>query len=518
MSQVDYETVPYRSVPYGATQPTHVGAVASLFGLSPAVPSTASVLELGCASGGNLIPLAVRYPDARFVGVDLSERHVGDGQATVHALGLGNIEIRQGDIAELTYPADAFDYIICHGVYSWVPPAAQDAILRIAAKSLCPDGVLYVSYNIYPGWHLRTIVRDICLYHAGETGAPELRVARARWALKQMAENASDVTPYGQLLRQEAALNAKMPDSYIMGEFLATHNAPCHFHEFIARAAAAGLAYLSETDLSASLPETMPSETAKLIRSIAGDSGMAVEQYMDFFAGRQFRRSILMRADQQGRTSRAIGAQKLADLHISTSFREEAPEKDGDPVPFAGIRGKIAVSDPGLLAILRYLGTAFPDTRTPAEIREHLIDLGNIPSDSSELDLLRALFSLVAAQKLEIYSEPQRVGRASDPHPEIWLLARYQAASGQEWVASQSHNVMRVNPGSARILAMLDGTRDRAALIETFSDALADGSLELSKERLPADMPRAQILQVAGHALDDMLAKVEQQALLRPNS
>lgn len=92
-----------------------------------------------------------------------------------------------------------------------------------------PDGLLYVSYNIYPGWNLRKTVRDICIYHAGEEGPPQGRVERVCWALQAMAENASDDSPYGQLLRDEAELTAKLPDSYILGEFLVPHNEPVFF-------------------------------------------------------------------------------------------------------------------------------------------------------------------------------------------------------------------------------------------------------------------------------------------------
>jgi SAM-dependent methyltransferase len=203
----DYDALPYRSLPFAESRPDHLGAVAALFGLFPTSPARARVLELGCASGGNLIPLAADAPEGRFLGIDLTARHVADGQETIARLGLENVEIRQGDIATADFGDAQFDYVICHGVYSWVPEAARDAILRLAARHLAPDGVLYVSYNIYPGWHLRSIVRDICLYHAGEGGPPQHRVARARWALEHIAEGQDDQTPYGAARRSSTVDN-----------------------------------------------------------------------------------------------------------------------------------------------------------------------------------------------------------------------------------------------------------------------------------------------------------------------
>lgn len=155
-----YDLLPYEPRPYPDTQPGQLSALAVLHGLEPAEVTNGRVLELGCASGGNIVPLAARFPGASFVGIDLSARHVAEGQACIRELGLTNIELRQGDIATCDIPAGVFDTIICHGVYSWVPRVVQEAILHIVATHLAPTGFAYVSYNTYPGWHLRQVVRD----------------------------------------------------------------------------------------------------------------------------------------------------------------------------------------------------------------------------------------------------------------------------------------------------------------------------------------------------------------------
>lgn len=510
--QTDYDVLPYRSVPYAATQPAHVGAVARLFGLDPAAPRTARVLELGCASGGNLIPLAARYPQARFTGIDLSARHVAEAQATIAALGLTNIRIDQGDIAEARFDADAFDYIICHGVFSWVPPEAQDRILQIGAESLTPDGVIYVSYNIYPGWHLRTIVRDICLYHAGTQGGPAERVARARWALTQMAGNASDQSPYGQLLRTEAELCARQPDSYILGEFLAEHNAPCYFHDFAARAADAGLGYLSETELATSLPETMPGDTAGLIRRIAGDSGMAIEQYMDFFGGRQFRRSLLIRADQAHRTSRRLGADALASMHFASTLRAGRPDTPGGPVPFSDARQKMDVADPALQQLLAVLEDAAPGTLTPGAIHARMSESGALPADVGPDGLVQAMFPLVASGRLQIFLDGQHMGRAGDARPEIWPLARHQIGAGQGWIATQRHTVMAVPDGAGAIIGLIDGSRDRAGLEHALTGLIRTGAVALPEGTVPPD--DAALRELARGLIDRALKSLEREGVL----
>src|SRR5689334_8568823 len=151
-----------------------------MFGLRAPPVATARVLELGCAAGGNLLPLAQRFPDARFLGVDLSGVQVEHGRRRLGRLGLKNIELRHGSITEVGEADGTFDYIVCHGVYSWVPEPVREAILRIVATRLSDNGVAIVSYNVMPGWHLKRIVRDAMLAHAAHIADPAQKVGQAK--------------------------------------------------------------------------------------------------------------------------------------------------------------------------------------------------------------------------------------------------------------------------------------------------------------------------------------------------
>src|SRR5258705_7596626 len=155
----DYNLLPYLSLPIAYTQPAHLAALAALFALDAPAAERARVLELGCASGGNIIPLAARFPHARFLGIDLAQRHIGEGRQRAAALGLANVELRQGDLTQASFAGERFDYVICHGVFSWVPQAAQDAILRICRDTLADNRVAALSYNVFPGLHFRKILR-----------------------------------------------------------------------------------------------------------------------------------------------------------------------------------------------------------------------------------------------------------------------------------------------------------------------------------------------------------------------
>src|SRR5262245_19896617 len=148
-----YDQVPYQSHPFPHTQPPRLAAIATLFGLNPPPVPTARILEIGCAAGGNLIPLAARFPDATCLGIDLSSVQIRQAVPRVQALGLRNLELRRQSVTDLGADEGPFDYVICHGVYSWVPQSVREAILRVCAERLSDNGIAIVSYNVLPGWH-----------------------------------------------------------------------------------------------------------------------------------------------------------------------------------------------------------------------------------------------------------------------------------------------------------------------------------------------------------------------------
>src|SRR5262245_53527423 len=139
-----YDEVPYESHPLPQTHPAHLAAVARLFGLLTPPPERCRVLEIGCASGGNLIPMALTLPGSSFVGIDLSERQVAEGHRLAGALGLGNVELLHRDVLDVGDELGRFDYVLCHGVYSWVPAPVRDRALELCATNLAPNGVAYV--------------------------------------------------------------------------------------------------------------------------------------------------------------------------------------------------------------------------------------------------------------------------------------------------------------------------------------------------------------------------------------
>jgi SAM-dependent methyltransferase len=198
-----YDDILYKGYPQQETHFTRLATLGALYGIPPVPLENTRVLELGCGAGANLIAMAYQYPECRFAGIDLSRRAIEAGSELVGELGLENIELRYCDLMEVTEPFGRFDYIIAHGLYSWVPPAARDKIMRIFAEHLTPNGIAHVSYNAYPGSHLRNLVRDIMLYHVRQFSESEKQIAQARAILKTLSRLIDPNSVHAAIVRDQ---------------------------------------------------------------------------------------------------------------------------------------------------------------------------------------------------------------------------------------------------------------------------------------------------------------------------
>ena len=473
----DYNVVPYVSRPFPQSQPPRLAALAAMFGLASPDVSQCSMLELGCASGGNIIPLAMRFPRSRFRGVDLTERHVRDGQARVQELGLGNIRIEQGDIAALDLAGERFDYIVCHGVYSWVPSTVRDAILRISADNLTENGVAYVSYNVYPGWQLRGVIRDMMIYHAGPEGDPSMRVAKARWVLDNIAKSSRGGTPYGEMLRSEAKQLAATDDSYILGEFLERENAPCYFRDFAAKAEAHRLVYLCETELRQCIPEHIGADVGAMIRVMSRNSLIPLEQYMDFFKGRTFRQTLLVKAARAAEIERQLVPERVRDLHVSG--RMTSDRGDGTFVFSSPTGATFATTHPGVRRALQKLSDACPATRTAAELAVEVRAANHKANAGLDDAILDAVFKLIILGLVEVSTVPLRPSKAAGARPRASPLSRLDALQGSGWTTSPAHSAIQLDAVCTALLPFLDGTHNRDALRQKLRAFVQEGRIRL---------------------------------------
>jgi SAM-dependent methyltransferase len=140
-------------------QPFWLDAVLALRGIVPPRSNGEqfTYVDLGCGDGLGLILTAALHPQGHFIGVDIMPDHVARGQAMIDQIGLTNISLRCSSFSEQMAMADGrADYVVAHGVLTWVSPENQTALMDLTAKWLRPGGVFTLSYNALPGWAERT--------------------------------------------------------------------------------------------------------------------------------------------------------------------------------------------------------------------------------------------------------------------------------------------------------------------------------------------------------------------------
>lgn len=261
-----YDAVKYHSHAYAQASIDRLCAMARVYGLQTPLPNNAKVLEIGCAAGGNIISQAINYPNSSFVGIDLSGEQVKIGNEAIEQSGLKNIKLLQMDATKAPdeLGGNEFDYIICHGVYSWVPDFVKKAIFEIGAKLLSPKGVMMVSFNVYPGWKYREPIRDFMRFASREIDYekdPENKLDLSLAALSFQSAMYRIMPGCKNLHKlktiSECNLNTineidslkKTNRSYLLHEYLEIFNDPCYLVDFVADASDNGLEYIEDIAL-----------------------------------------------------------------------------------------------------------------------------------------------------------------------------------------------------------------------------------------------------------------------------
>jgi hypothetical protein len=319
----------YRTYARKETHPGRLAALARLSGIDAPCAMRCSLLEIGCGDGGNIIPLAAAYPESRFLGFDISGELIEKGQETIRALELQNVELVVGDIGTFQPTAGGFDYVICHGVYSWVAPELQRRILEIGKPAISEHGVFFVSYNTLPGWRQRGMVRDILQVGSRlrEDSDDSSRYASAMELASRLTSESSLLPPY---VREAVERLSSSEPSYVIQEFLGEYNAPVLFMDFMRAAESCGLQFMSEARVVMMSAEDLGPDMRAYLDSFGSNVTMR-EQVLDLLRNRTFRETILCHAERS--VNRGLSTKVFKDLVFIANYLPIG-EESGDRVKF----------------------------------------------------------------------------------------------------------------------------------------------------------------------------------------
>lgn len=493
-----YEDFQYENLAFRNTHPDWLGTVGRIFGMDPAPADRCRVLELGCGPGGNLVPLAELLPGSEFVGIDLSSSQIERARTDAAAVGATNVRFEAMDIRDVP-DLGPFDYVICHGVFSWVPDDARRRILSIASEQLSPHGIAYVSYNTLPGWHARGMLRAI-LRRVVPAGPPQEMARTARTFLHILRTRTPEQLPLGAWLRGELALLDQLSDRYLYFEYLVDENVPLYFDEFLQLATDAGLQHLGDADVSSMLPSQLGEEGERFVDSITRTQ-LEQEQLLDYLTIRLFRRTLLCRRDVD--LQREIEHRVLADGWIGadltlgavgdrTADDDALPDLDDPAVRVPLLRDtteltfvdgdglRIASDDPVSKALLHALARSGPAGRPTLDVVTTVAAELERDADAELVDDVCARAMRILLQgRLDAGRWQRPVATTVPERPRTTRTVRMQADAGETSVVGPRHEHRSVDPLDRALLVAMDGTRDLDGLVAAVVDAGDAGTLAI---------------------------------------
>jgi methyltransferase-like protein/SAM-dependent methyltransferase len=481
-----YDVLPYTSRPIRKAHPDALATIATLFGMKPPAVPRARVLEIGCASGGNLIPMGVELPEASLLGIELSQRQVAEGRATIESVGLKNVSLMQMSIMDAGVDLGTFDYIVCHGVLSWVAPEVQQKILSAIATYLAPDGVAYVSYNTYPGWYLRGIMRDAMLYHIDGDSSIQESIRKAREVLDFLVHIPwKPDNYYLNMVAKQREWILEGDSSYVFHEFLEEANHPLYYRQFLEAVAAKGLKAVADAEFPKNAC-VAPPPIKQVLERMSPDP-VRQEQYYDFLIGRTFRSTILCHEGRKllARPSEAAveglaAASKVMPGSLGPGFAAAGSET------FQNWRNQpVTIDHPVLKAAVVVLGENYPGAVPFGDLwrtaTARLSDAGLAVSEYGAPERRRLAELLLRSYSegwLELSSHIVPLVREPGERPATTALARHQARSGVQ-VVSLRHEPFELPRFDRHLLALLDGSRTHGELVDALDGLVTDGKLAI---------------------------------------
>ncbi len=501
-AETSYNEVPYEGGLVERTHPQHLAVLGTLFGMQPTDVRHCRVLEIGCAIGANLLPMAYSLPESEFVGIDPSSRQIEMGHRMMDEYGVKNLKLIVADVRDLESWTETFDYIICHGVLTWVPPEVQEAIFAACRKLLAPQGIAYISYNALPGFHLRAGIGEMMRYHARNFGTPGERTDQATALLDFLVQSTASfksdnqLDTYHRVLKRESEILHATPSYYLLHEHLVDEPSAFYLHEFLEFASAHDLQYLGDTDLHTMMLKDLPDAVGNAVNAIAPNQ-IALEQYRDFVVNRMFRRSLVCRDDVDLQRHISIDAIKACCYRARVS---KDPEHGWLIPKVGGVATR--VTDPTVAAVLEALDDALPLALSFDDLAGRL---GKIEPVEEEL-LSAILLSLLSLDAVSFRTWSPEVASEIGERPLAFWPARKLAALGERHIPNAFHESNPEEPFICKLAALLDGTRTQTELAEAMKALIDNG--EVTFEEQPAENPsQEEVLRLVTDGLDQLRRK-----------
>ena len=457
-----YSELLYKSNPFNYTIPALLEAHGRLYGLTPKDSRKARVLELGSSFGGNIITQALYNPEAEFIGIDLTSEQVKKGNEIIEKIGLKNIKLIEKNILDINKDLGEFDYIIVHGVFSWVPKDVQDKIVKICNENLTEEGIGYISYNTYPGWKSLEVSKDAMKFRNRMLAKQDKDVTGKNQIAygKGILEFLDEYSGLNKRIKDNFAYVAQKNDYYLLHEYFEVYNTPFYVYDFNELLETEGLAHIVDSYLQKSFPFLSNEILDKIENDCQGDY-IGKEQYYDYLTDCQFRSSIITHKDniKDINISRNIKIDSIKALNYRGFYlkNEEGKYVIGED--------KEVVEDEKKALFLETVAKHYPNTVTVEDLEKEL------ENKLTTVEICEILLVLIYQRKIEVYNDKLTVKKEE----KIKISDRYRKYveyfAETKFPVISSYGLSGINDLGldllrANVFLLFDGTRTDDYIVE----------------------------------------------------
>ncbi len=418
-----YRARDYPAMSHPVADPAVNFVAARLVGLEAPFPGDARILEIGCASGHHLLPLAERWPAARLTGIDFSGRAIRRARGLAEEAGLSNVDFHECALDAFEAHDGPYDFIIAHGFFSWVPDEVKARLLSFCHEHLSSNGLAVISFNVEAGWCARRplIEKSRAIQQFG--GVDEMA---ALGLLKSVTKDPADLAIIDDML-------AKGPGILPFDDFAPVNDA-WPLDRFVMAAGNCGLRWLGESVASNNRPQVWSAQDeAEAARLFNDRPLLELHQWMDERSQRTFRAAMFCRED----------APMQARISTEVALDFELLATGAPPHPMAE----------------RIYETIKEHGRASVPAR-HVV---NALARFGEKEIAREIFLGIAAGWLSARCEPLRASRQLPESPKLSAL---QSACVRRKlpVVDALHRPCAFPESDYAVLSLMDGCLDLGGL------------------------------------------------------
>jgi methyltransferase-like protein len=246
------------------------------------------------------------------------------------------------------------------------------------------------------------------------------------------------------------------------------------------------------------------------------------EQYLDFLKNRKFRQTLLCHAGVP--LIRTLKPEQVTVYYASSSVRPVSTRPDiysWTKEEFRTAQGRTVETDhPLAKAALLRLGEVWPrvvrfdDLLALAQTQMQMgAKQEEEKRDSDSLVLGELLLKTYAANAVRLHLHAHNFVLKVSEHPVASRLARLQARNGSV-LASLRHTPIKMeDPAGRGLLQLMDGTRDRAAILNQMTGLIASGEVAVHREGQPMEDAGEAVRFITEH-FEESLARMARLALL----